>query len=139
MVFQPDILVTGQDGIGVILVVETKTILTNLQHTEEALKLYMIQMSCPIGLLITPEQIWLYRDSYTSRLPQSIQRIGVFNAKPLWREPVPTLGAPFEQFVQRWLEGLSKQPARELPKELREYVLPAVATGDIRAAHPRYS
>jgi hypothetical protein len=46
-------------------------------------------------------------------------------------------------FVQRWLEDLPKHPAKEVPNELREalrdYVLPAIANGEVRAAHPRYS
>jgi hypothetical protein len=46
-------------------------------------------------------------------------------------------------FVQQWLEDLANQPTKELPDELREalrvYVLPAVTSGDVRAAAPRYS
>lgn len=143
MAFQPDILITAPGGIGVTIAVEAKVVLTNLEGTEKDLKQYMVQMSCPIGLLITPERMLLYRDFYTSRSPQSVQRIGEFNVKPLWRQPPPLAGAPFELFVQQWLEDLAKQPTKELPKELRdvlrEYILPAVTSGDVRAAHPRYS
>jgi hypothetical protein len=98
-------------------------------------------MQCPTGLLITRDRMWLYQDSYTSRSPQSIRRVGEFNLKPLWDQPPPDQEAPFETFVQRWLEDLAKQPAEELPKEvraaLREYVLPALIGGEVRAAHPR--
>ena len=141
MAFQPDILITTPDGI--TLVVEAKVTLPNLERTEEDLKQYMVRMQCPIGLLITPERLWVYRDFYTTRSPQSVQRVGEFNVKPLWRQPPPRQGAPFEMFVQQWLEDLAKQPTKELPQELREalreYILPAVTTGDVRAAHPRYS
>ncbi len=141
MAFQPDILVTTPDGI--TLVIEAKVTLPNLERTEEDLKQYMVSVQCPVGLLITPERMWLYRDSYTTRSPQSVQRVGEFNPKPLWQQPPPSQGEPFEMFVQQWLEDLPKQPAKEVPNELREalreYILPAVRSGDVRAAHPRYS
>ncbi len=141
MAFQPDIIITTPDGI--MLVIEAKVYVSNLERTEEDLKQYMFGMQCPVGLLITPERMWLYRDSYTTRSPQSVQRVGEFDPKPLWQQPPPSQGAAFEMFVQQWLEDLGKLPDRNLPNELREaireYVLPAVTAGDVRAAHPRYS
>jgi hypothetical protein len=141
MAFQPDILITTPDGI--TLVVEAKVSLPNLERAEEDLKQYMVGMQCPTGLLITPKRMWLYRDSYTTRSPQSVRRVGEFNLTRLWDWPPPLQGARFEMFVQRWLEDLPKHPAKEVPNELREalrdYVLPAIANGEVRAAHPRYS
>jgi hypothetical protein len=61
MSFQPDIIVTTVDGIS--LVAEAKLALPNFEHTEEDLKKYMVGMQCPVGLLITPDRMWLYRDS----------------------------------------------------------------------------
>ena len=46
--------------------------LQNLDRTEAQLKQYMVRMQCPIGMLITPERMWLYRDTYTTRAPDSI-------------------------------------------------------------------
>jgi hypothetical protein len=139
MAFQPDIIVTTPNGIA--LVVEVKVTVLNLQRTEEDLKQYMVGMQCPIGLLVTPERMWLYRDFYTTRSPQSVQRVGEFDLKALWRQAPPSNPADFELFVQQWLEDL--QPTKEVPTELREalreYVLPAVTSGEMRAAHPRYS
>jgi hypothetical protein len=87
--------------------------------------------------------MWLYRDLYTTRDPDSIQRVGEYDIKPLWREAPPTQGTRVEAFVQRRLEDLIETPTSELPRELREvlqeYILPAITTGDVRAAHPRYS
>lgn len=141
MAFQPDILITTPDGVS--LVVEVKVTRPNLEFAEEQLKQYMFGMQCPVGLLITPERLWLYRDSYTSRSPQSVQRVGEFNVESLWKQPPPSQEAPFEIFVQRWLEDLARQPIKELPnplrEALREYVLPAVTNGEVRAAHPRYT
>ena len=141
MEFSPDILITTPEG--VTLVVEAKVTLPNLERTEQDLKRYMFQMQCRIGLLITPDRMWLYRDFYTTRSPQSVQRVGEYDAKLLWQQPPPSQDGQFEIFVQQWLEYLPAQPTQELPKELREalleYVLPAVTSGEVRAAHPRYS
>jgi hypothetical protein len=141
MAFQPDILVTSPDEPRVRLVIEAKVHLPNLDRTEAQLKQYMVRMQCPIGMLITPERMWLYRDSYTTRAPDSIQRIGEYNIKSLWREPPPTQGGLFEVFVQHRLEDLANTPVHGLPTDLRDvlrdYVLPAITAGDMRAAHPR--
>ena len=140
MAFEPDIIVTGPDGIALVL--EAKTRLPNLQNSEEQLKEYMIGMQCPTGVLVTPEHMWVYRDRYTARSPESIQRVGEFDTKDIWRHPPPADGTLFETFVQQWLERLAHEPAQDLPRNVREalseYVVPAVANGDVRAAHPRY-
>jgi len=122
-------------------VVEAKTILRNLERTEAELKQYMVQMQCPIGILVTPERMWLYRDLYTSRSSQSVRQVGEFNVKPLWGQTPPAQPAEFEAFVQQWLEHLAERPSEELPGELREavreHILPALVSGEVRAAHPR--
>ena len=141
MAFQPDILVTSPDEPRVTLVIEAKVTLLDLDQTEAELKRYMVGMQCPMGMLITPERMWLYRDSYTTRAPDSVKRVGEYNIKSLWRVPPPTQGTQFEAFVQHQLEDLAKTPAQGLPSDLRdalrEYILPAITTGDVRAAHPR--
>jgi hypothetical protein len=141
MAFQPDILVTSPDEPRVTLVIEAKVHLPNLDRSEAELKQYMVRMQCPIGMLITPERMWLYRDSYTTRAPDSIRRVGEYNIKSLWREPPPSQETRFEAFVQHQLEDLAKIPAQELPSDLRDalrdYIIPAITTGDVRAAHPR--
>jgi len=100
-------------------------------------------MRCPIGLLITPEHMWLYQDFYTADSAGSVQRVGECSVAKLWHRKPPAQGAAFETFVQQWLEDLVAEHAnRELSGELNEalgeYILPAVATGDMRAAHVRY-
>jgi hypothetical protein len=141
MAFEPDILITTPEGIA--LVVEAKVSLQNLARSEDELKHYMVRMQCPIGLLITPEHMWLYRDFYTVDSATSVQRVGEFDVAKLWHQKPPLQGAAFEGFVQQWLEDLvAEYPNRELPGELNEalgrYIVPAVATGDMRAAHVRY-
>jgi hypothetical protein len=54
MAFEPDILVkTPEDRVRVI---EAKVALNDLPRTEETLKLHMVAMQYPFGLLITPER-----------------------------------------------------------------------------------
>jgi hypothetical protein len=83
----------------------------------------------------------LRSDFYTTRSPDSIQRIGEFDTKDLWRQPPPADATLFEAFVQQWLERLAQQPTQDLPRNVREtlweYVVPAITNGDVRAAHPR--
>ena len=127
---------------GVMLVVEAKTNLPNLRNSEEQLKRYMIGMQCPTGVLITPEHMWVYRDLYTARSPESIQQIGEFDTGDMWRQSPPTEATAFEAFVQQWLERLSHEPTQDLPQNIREtvseYLVPAITNGNVRAAHPRY-
>ncbi len=141
MAFRPDIVINTPEG--TTLVVEVKVHLPNLRGIEDGLKRYMVGMQCPVGLVVTPERIWLYKDSYSSRTPESVELVGVFDAKSLWRQPPPLDEVRFEVFVQDWLCDLTEQRSEELPcdarKALREYVLPAVTQGEIRAGHPRYS
>jgi hypothetical protein len=141
MPFAPDILVTTPDGFQ--LVVEAKTSLPDLHRTEAELKQYMVRMQCPIGLLVTPDRLWLYKDSYLARSPQSVERVGEYNARSLWHQVPPTNPVWFETFVQHWLEDLPTTLPSALPSDLRDalrqYVVPAVAGGNVRAAHPRAS
>src|SRR6266536_2950599 len=116
MAFQPDIIVTGPEG--VMLVVEAKASLPNLQQSEEQLKRYMIGMQVPTGVLITPEHMWVYRDLYTTRSPESIQRIGEFETKNLCRQPPPVDPVRFEVLVQQWLERLAQEPNQDLPRNV---------------------
>ena len=140
MPFQPDIVVTGPDGVA--LVVEAKPELPDLANSEQQLKRYMSGMQCPTGVVVTPERIWLYRDRYTTRSPASIQRVAEFDTKGIWRQPPPTDPLMFEAFVQQWLEQLVDYPSQDLPPNIKdaldEFVIPALANGDVRAAHPRY-
>ncbi len=120
MAFRPDILIISLDEPRVTFVIETKVHLQHFDQTEAELKRYMVGMQCPLGMLITPERMWLYRDSYTTRAPDSIQRVGEFNITSLWREPPPFQETRFEAFVQRRLEEPAKAPAQDLPTDLRD-------------------
>lgn len=139
MAFQPDIIISTPDGR--LMVIEAKVVINDLVGTEEALKRYMVAMQYPFGLLITPEKGWVYRDSYSSLSPASIQQVEEFDSVPIWRQKPPREPLEFEAFVQRWIEDLADFPAQSLPPQLKSivqgYVLAAIATGEVRAAHPR--
>ena len=139
MAFEPDILINTSDGR--VMVIEAKVALNDLPRTEEALKRYMVGMQYPFGLLITPDKGWLYRDSYGSLSPTSVKQVEEFDSARMWRNDPPRQGVDFEAFVQQWIENLADFPPDSLPPQLKDvvqsYVLPAIAAGEVRAAHPR--
>jgi hypothetical protein len=139
MAFEPDILVNTPDGR--VMVIEAKIALNDFPRTEEALKRYMVGMQYPFGLLITPEKGWLYRDSYSSFSPASVKQVEEFDSARIWHQNPPREELEFEAFVQQWIENLADFPAESLPPQLKYvvqgYVLPAIAAGEVRAAHPR--
>jgi hypothetical protein len=139
MAFQPDILITTPDGR--IMVIEAKMSMNDLPRTEEALKRYMVAMQYPFGLLITPEKGWVYRDLYSGPSPESVKQVGEFDSSRIWRQKPPLQGLEFEAFVQQWIEDLADFPAESLPPQLKDivqdYLLPAIAGGEVKAAHPR--
>src|SRR6266567_2940032 len=65
MLFEPDIIVTGEDWPSTRLIVETKLRRDRLDPAGAGLKTYMIAMQCPAGLLVFPDELWIFRDRYT--------------------------------------------------------------------------
>jgi hypothetical protein len=139
MAFEPDIVINTTDGR--VMVIEAKIALNDLPRTEEALKRYMVDMQYPFGLLVTPEKVRVYRDFYSSFSPASVKQVEEFDGTRIWRQNPPRQGLEFEAFVQRWIENLVDFPAESLPPKFKDivqaYVLPAIAAGEVRAAHPR--
>jgi hypothetical protein len=139
MAFQPDILINTSDGR--VMVVEAKLKVHDLARTQEALKQYMVGMQYPFGLLITPKKGWVYRDSYSGLASSSVTQVEEFDSTKLWHHSPPQRELEFEAFVQQWLESLTDFPMETLPPKLREivqsYLVPAIANGEVRAAHPR--
>jgi len=146
MAFEPDIIVTGADSSELALVAEVKTSLRDIESSKLQLKKFMAAMRCPVGLLVTPEQLWLFRDRYLSSSEDSISQVAEFDVKDVPNFEQARTGRgdtlAFEQLVQFWLEGLATESGlRELPPELRRavqlYVVPAISQGAVRAGHPR--
>ena len=139
MAFEPDILINTPDTR--VMVIEAKIAVSDFPRTEEALKQYMGDMQYPFGLLVTPERVRVYRDSYSSLSPSSVQKVEEFDGTKIWRQNPPRQGLEFEAFVQQWIENFVDFPAESLPPQFKDivqfYVLPAIAAGEVRAAHPR--
>ena len=144
MPLRPDIVVTRPDSPELLLVVEVKRNVADQKSTEAALKSYMVHMSCPVGMLVTPEQVRFYRNRYTDYLPQTIEMIGECPTDDL----LGTLprGAvtesDLERPVEEWLESLRVGGDRSWPAAVREAiessVLPLVSGGIVRAGGPRW-
>ncbi len=146
MAFEPDIIVTGIDSPEIALVAEVKRHIRDFEATERQLRKYMVDMRCPVGLLVTPQRLWLYRDRYIASSPDSIERVGEFDSSNLFAlqspGPDPSAGLALEVAFQSWLEDLGAgRGLRGLPADIRsavqKYVVPAVSQGAIRAGHPR--
>ncbi|HEY6465367.1 MAG TPA: hypothetical protein VIY69_05205 [Candidatus Acidoferrales bacterium] len=141
-----DIIVRSADSTETKLLVETKLKIADVSRAEEQLKGAMLQLSCPVGVIVTPEQMWVYADEYTSTKPTSIQLVGEFSIADLLRYKASSDddGRRFERFVQHWLETLPQIASRrsvtdkKLWDALSRFVVPAIETGDVRAAAPRY-
>jgi len=146
-VFEPDLIITADEGTDFLLVVELKREPTHLAETESQLRQYMLAMRCPVGLLATPRTLRIYCDQYISATEDSVKLIGEYAAPDDWalldgRRNAKDAGVAFEDVVRAWLEGLSTEPGfRSLPPDLREaaehYLVPALNQGAVRAAHPR--
>lgn len=145
MPFEPDIIVTGPEPSEIALVAEVKTSSRAIDDSERQLQNYMAAVSSPVGLLVTPEHLRIYRDQY---LPSgdSITRVGEFDLRGVLQFEkggnAATDALRFEGQVQSWLETLSTESGLEqLTPELRRaakmYIVPALTQGSVRSGHPR--
>lgn len=141
-----DIIVRSADSTETKLLVETKLRFADLARVEEQLKSAMLEVSCPVGIIVTPEKMRVYADEYTSTTPESIGLVGEFAISDLlsYRSSGNAAEAKFENFVQHWLETLPQTATRarisdaRLWEALNRFVLPAIESGEVRAAAPRY-
>jgi hypothetical protein len=145
---QADIIVSSPDSTEVKLVVEAKLQISDLRESEHQLKSFMLQRRSPLGLLVSPQRLWIYLDRFTSYSEDSIERLGEFDVNGLIKFQTPATGSEvaFENAVQAWLEDdLYESVSRgqvQNPKLLEivsHYLLPAVETGIVRATGPRYA
>jgi hypothetical protein len=142
MSFNPDIVVTEPGSSHVLLIVEAKTN-TPASQSEPKLKQYMWEMSCPVGLFVSPRAIILYLNRFTAYSEESVLRIGQYPSPPSWKVfEQRGSEAAFETRVQSWLEDIRRSAkASEIPlatkDALSEYVLPSLLNGEIHAAGPR--
>jgi len=155
MGFEPDIVVHSRDGFDRFLVVEAKWQLADedIATAEHELKRYMTGYRYPIGVMITPDTLRLYRDTFLSADASSVERVGEYSMVGVLDPDVlstvrvieqPQLRAfRLEDAVQSWLSTLNDPMAVNiLPSGLREaveeHIVPAVMQGEVRAAGPRW-
>lgn len=153
MPFAPDIIVSTEDTLRILLVAEAK-LSRRGKEDESQLKNYMLHMRCPVGILVTPNEIEVFRDTYTAHSESSVEHVASFRSPKSWdvfKAPHHGMGEPelsfrFEQAVKSWLEQLGASPSTyldESPNETREvltdYVIPAVIEGVVRSTGPHES
>ena len=150
MAFRPDIFVVAPNSpTRILLIVEAKYSGEVSSAIESQLKHYMLSMSCPVGLLVTPTQVSIYRDTYTDRSEGSIEKIGPYPVPANWTVANSLGGGAFreidfEQRVRAWLEqvgssGTLKGFSREVNDVFSSYVIPALSSGLIRGSGPSIS
>jgi hypothetical protein len=143
-----DIIVTSPDSTEIRLIAEAKLSLPDITSAEKALKLAMLRMASPVGLLVTPEKMWVYVDRYVSQSPESVDRVAEFDISKFLSFKPSSLSSDeaqqFENVVQNWLEALPGH-AQRMPRNgnhfwkiVTTYIVPALESGEIRAAAPRY-
>jgi hypothetical protein len=146
MAFEADIIVTSGDGSEFMMVVETKWHEQDLSKAEAQLKAYMRSVRSPVGLLVTPNQLRIFRDRCLPSPHISVEEVGRFDVSELFGPYPKDAGRNdalrFENEVQSWLESLSAHNViDQLPAELRSAaestIVPVLSQGVIRAGHPR--
>jgi len=142
---QADIVVTKPDSPEVLLVAEIKIGRTEIHRVENQIKTYMTSLSCPVGLLVTPEETRFYRNPFTAYDAETVELIGTCVTSELLGALPPAqllTESHLEQLVERWLEGLRTTTPTTWPAAVQQAiessVLPVVLEGVVRAAGPRW-
>lgn len=145
MAFHPDIVVLSSESPQILLAVEAKTMEADAANLSNQLKQYLLRMSCPLGLIVYPGSVSLYRNEFSALGAESIREVGTFRFRvPPWgvRELEQGGERDFERRVQTWLEQLARTSevsagSPEMKIAFENYVLPALSGARIRAAGPR--
>ena len=143
---QPDIVVASPDEAAVHLVVEVKVGTHDVRATERQLKQIMLRMRAPVGLLVTPQQVRIFRDTFAGNGDESVIDEGSIPTSSIAELQSFALGYrreafEFEEAVQEWLEGLryrlTQGYGRGPDALLAKHVMPALSLGEIRPMGPR--
>ena len=141
----PDIVVTRPDSPEVLLAVQVKAWAAVAHAAEAQIKDYMVHQSCPIGMLVTPEDTRFFRNRYTGYGPEAIQQIGECRTNELldaMPDKAPLTEPDLVRGVEEWLENLRDGSRRSWPPSAQEaiesYVLPVSMSGVVRATGPRW-
>jgi hypothetical protein len=141
MPVSPDIVVTKPDLPEIVLAVEIKLARVPPQVAAAQLKGYMARQSCPLGMLVTPDDTFFLRNPFTGYDAETILNAGECRTKDLLGA-VPATEEELELRVEQWLESLPAQERRSWPASAQEamefLVIPAVTGAIVRAAGPRW-
>lgn len=74
----PDIIVTSTDPPRVLIAVAALLDNRALESATHRLRHYMVKMSCPVGLVVLPGELYIYRNRYTGADEKAIDEIGHF-------------------------------------------------------------
>jgi len=145
MVFTPDVIVTTDYSPATIaLVAEAKSATANIEEAALQLKEYMLLMSCPVGIILTPQVLRIYKYRFRGRTQDPIELVGDFSPRELLETLEPLAGgeSAVESTLVGWLDELAQagQVAisdQRLRSAINEHILPAVSGGRISVVHPR--
>ena len=145
MAFTPDVIVTTDYSPATIaLVAEAKSATANIEEAALQLKEYMLLMSCPVGIILTPQVLRIYKYRFRGRTQDPIELVGDFSPRELLGKLEPLAGgeSAVESTLVGWLDELAHagQVAvsdQRLRSAINEHILPAVSGGRISIVHPR--
>ena len=112
MAFAPDVIVTSDYSPATIaLVGEAKGDTANIEEAAHQLKQYMLQMACPVGIILTPQVLRIYKYRFLGRTQNAIELVGDFPPGELLeaREPVAGAESAVESTLVGWLDELAHE------------------------------
>jgi hypothetical protein len=142
--FIPDVIViTDYSPATVALVGEAKANTVSLDEAAVPLKQYMLRMSCPVGIIFTPQVLRIYKDRFLGRTQDSIELIGDFPSGELFKSHQPGAGpeSGVESALVEWLDELAHRGQvqvgdLQLKSAIAEHILPAISGGRVSVVHP---
>lgn len=155
MTFEPDIIVKESDSNEISIVFEAKLFLEDKRSEDAAagqLREYMSAMNIPVGVLVSPNRLIVFSDSYNGTGADSIEKVGEVSLGSQFSSYafVPRLppgvamkrSFAFEKAFQSWIEEIAiSRDLSEYHEELRsilsKYILPYIETGTVRAGFHR--
>lgn len=136
----PDIVVTKADLPEIVLAIEIKSSSVSPQFAAAQIKEYMARQSCPLGMLVTPDDIFFFRNPFTGYEVETIQSGGECRTQELLGV-IPATEPELELRVEQWLESLPGSGTHTWPPSASEaiesLIVPSVIEGVVRATRPR--
>ncbi len=151
MPFEPDILVASEFGTDLLMIVEVKLRMrpSAVERFASPLKRYMASMNVETGVLISPQVMAIFVESYRGEGADSILKVAECTMDmvfPDFQYGTKLSSAQerkrayaFERRVHRWLERLVEEPnvhadQGDVHRLIGEYLLPNLKSGTVRPA-----